>query len=151
MMQLRYLSVVTSVIVAMGMSASSYSNTFVFNPRAHTWSAIDNSGNVVRTGRASGGSSYCKDIHRSCRTPTGTFSVWSKGSASCKSSRYPRPHGGAPMPYCMFFSKYYAIHGSYDVPNYNASHGCVRVTPSDAAWLSKNFIHIGTTVKVKSY
>lgn len=150
-MRYRYLSTAVTVVLTMGISVSSYSNTFVFNPRAHTWTAINDAGHVVRSGRASGGAGYCKDIHRSCRTPVGTFRVWSKGSASCRSSRYPLPHGGARMPYCMFFSKYYAIHGSDDVPNYNASHGCIRVHPGDAHWLSSNFIHIGTTVKVKSY
>ena len=52
---------------------------------------------------------------------------------------------------CMFFSKYYAVHGSYEVPNYNASHGCIRVTPADAKWLYYNFIEIGTPVVVKPY
>lgn len=126
-------------------------NTFVFNPRSHSWKAINASGKVVRTGRASGGKNYCPDIHRTCRTPSGTYSVISKGGAGCKSSRYPVGKGGAPMPYCMFFSRYYAVHGSYDVPNYNASHGCVRVTPSDARWLSNNFMHVGTKVVVKPY
>jgi lipoprotein-anchoring transpeptidase ErfK/SrfK len=51
----------------------------------------------------------------------------------------------------MFFSQYYAIHGSYEVPNYNASHGCVRVKPSDAKWLSSNFISIGTKVVIQPY
>jgi lipoprotein-anchoring transpeptidase ErfK/SrfK len=131
--------------------SSLYANTFVFNPKNHSWKAIDNNGSVVRTGRASGGKGYCSDIHRSCRTPVGSYTVWSKGSSSCKSSRYPLPNGGAPMPYCMFFSKYYAIHGSDDVPNYNASHGCIRVTRGDAAWLSHNFVHVGTQVIVKPY
>lgn len=98
-----------------------------------------------------GGRSYCPDIHRSCRTPTGTYHVMSKGGAGCRSSRYPVGRGGAPMPYCMFFSKYYAVHGSPDVPNYNASHGCVRVLPSDARWLNHNFMHEGTTVVIKPY
>ncbi len=55
------------------------------------------------------------------------------------------------MPYCMFFSKYYAIHGSYDVPGYNASLGCIRVTPKDARWLNYNFIRVGTPVIVRHY
>lgn len=131
--------------------SSLYANTFVFNPRTHSWKAIANDGEVVRTGRASGGKGYCADTHRSCRTPVGTFTVWSKGSASCRSSRYPLPNGGAPMPYCMFFSKYYAIHGSDDVPNYNASHGCIRVTRGDAVWLHHHFVHEGTKVIVKPY
>lgn len=126
-------------------------NTFVFSPRTLSWKAINSSGKVVRTGRASGGRHYCPDIHRSCRTPTGTYSIISKGGANCRSSRFPVGKGGAPMPYCMFFSRYYAVHGSYDVPNYNASHGCIRVPPAEAHWLTNNFMHIGTRVVVKPY
>ncbi|MDF1646911.1 MAG: L,D-transpeptidase [Legionellaceae bacterium] len=126
-------------------------NTFVFSPRTLRWKAINNKGKVVRSGRGSGGRSYCKDVRRACKTPTGTFRIISKRGANCRSSRYPLGRGGAPMPYCMFFSKYYAIHGSPDVPNYNASHGCVRVKPNDARWLHKNFIRIGTKVIIKSY
>lgn len=128
-----------------------FGSTFVFNPRSHSWKAISDSGHVIRTGRASGGRSYCPDIKRSCRTPSGTYRVWSIGGPGCRSSRYPVGRGGAPMPYCMFFSKYYAVHGSYDVPNYNASHGCIRVTPKDARWLSQHFMRIGTKVVVKPY
>lgn len=124
---------------------------FIFSPAGHSWAAYDRSGNLVRTGRASGGKGFCPDIHRGCRTPRGVFTVHSKGGPGCKSTRYPVGRGGAPMPYCMFFSKYYAVHGSYDVPNYNASHGCIRVVPSDAAWLSHNFMTIGTKVIVTSY
>jgi lipoprotein-anchoring transpeptidase ErfK/SrfK len=133
----------TSVIFA--------SNTFVFNPNTLTWKAINEQGQVVRSGKGSGGKRYCPDTGRYCKTPSGTFYIQSKGGSGCKSSRYPVGRGGSPMPYCMFFSKYYAIHGSYDVPNHNASHGCIRVMPRDARWLSRNFIHIGTKVVVKPY
>lgn len=126
-------------------------NTFVFNPRTLSWKAINSSGKVVRAGHGSGGRGYCPDIHRSCRTPSGSYSVISKGGPGCKSSRFPVGRGGAPMPYCMYFSKNYAVHGSYEVPNYNASHGCVRIHPSDARWLSNNFMHIGTRVVIKPY
>lgn len=126
-------------------------NTFVFSPRTLQWKAINANGKVVRTGHGSGGRGYCPDIHRSCHTPTGTYHVLSKGGPGCRSSRYPVGRGGAPMPYCMFFSHYYAIHGSPDVPNHNASHGCIRVKPHDARWLSDDFIHVGTTVVVKPY
>ncbi|CAM2891820.1 enhanced entry protein EnhA [Legionella steigerwaltii] len=132
-------------------SSSASANTFVFNPNTLTWKAIDSNGKVVRTGRGSGGRRYCPDIHRGCKTPIGVFTVWSKGGPGCKSTRYPVGKGGSPMPYCMFFTKYYAVHGSYEVPNYNASHGCIRVHPSDAYWLSKNFIRIGTKIVVKPY
>lgn len=125
-------------------------NTFIFNPRTQQWRAISN-GKTVRSGHGSAGASYCRDIKRSCRTPSGSFRVISKGGPGCKSSRYPLPNGGAPMPYCMFFSKNYAIHGSGDVPNYNASHGCVRVYTSDARWLNQNFLRNGDRVIIQSY
>jgi lipoprotein-anchoring transpeptidase ErfK/SrfK len=146
-----YLLPVTFAFHAMVGKAYAANNSFVYNPKSLQWTAINADGKVVRTGRGSGGRAYCPDIHRSCRTPTGTYHIIGKGGAGCRSSRYPVGRGGAPMPYCMFFSKYYAIHGSYDVPNRNASHGCIRVTPSDAHWLHSNFIREGTTVVVKPY
>ena len=124
---------------------------FIFSPRRKAWAAYTADGRLVGYGRASGGANWCKDIGRSCRTPRGTFRIFSRGSPGCRSSRYPKPRGGAPMPYCMFFSKYYAIHGSPHVPNYNASHGCIRVKPHAAKWLRYNFITIGTRVVVTSY
>lgn len=126
-------------------------NAVVFNPRTHTLKAYDANGSVVRTFKASGGRNYCPDIHRACHTPTGTFHVISEQGAGCRSSRYPVGKGGSPMPYCMFFSKFYAIHGSHEVPNYNASHGCIRVQPAAAKWLMNNFVRVGTTVKVLPY
>lgn len=131
--------------------AYSYRNTFVFNPRSLSWAAYNSQGKVIRSGRASGGANYCRDVGRACRTPRGSFSIISKRGASCRSSRYPRGRGGAPMPYCMFFSKHYGIHGSYDVPRRNASHGCIRVKPAAAKWLYYNFIKIGTRVVVLPY
>lgn len=127
-----------------------YNETFIFNPRAHTWKAVSD-GKIVRSGRASGGKGYCADTGRSCRTPTGTYHIISKRGADCKSSLYPVGRGGAKMPYCMFFSRYYAIHGYHDVPNYNASHGCIRVRSDDALWLHRHFIKIGTRVVVQPY
>ncbi len=124
---------------------------FIFSPRLKAWAAYNSSGRLIATGRASGGASWCRDVKRACRTPRGVFRVQRKGSASCRSSRYPLPRGGAPMPYCMFFSKHYAIHGSPNVPRANVSHGCVRVTPKMAGWLTRNFITIGTKVIVTSY
>lgn len=135
----------------MAWNIEAWANAFVFSPRTLQWKAINDSGHVIRSGHGSGGRGYCPDIRRSCRTPTGTYSVISKGGPGCRSSRYPVGRGGAPMPYCMFFSKYYAVHGSPDVPRRNASHGCIRVRPGDARWLSNNFMRIGTKVVIKSY
>lgn len=139
------------ISLILGVINPSFANTFVFYPGQLKWVAINNNGTVIKSGKASGGSKYCRDIKRACRTPTGTYHVISEGGPDCRSSRYPVGRGGAKMPYCMFFSRYYAIHGSYDLPNYNASHGCIRVRPTDAKWLQQNFVQIGTTVVVKPY
>jgi L,D-transpeptidase catalytic domain len=44
---------------------------------------------------------------------------------------------GSPMPYSIFFLRGYAIHGSYETRylGRRASHGCVRLHPSNAAAL----------------
>lgn len=125
---------------------------FIFDPKATAWAAYDAQGNRVETGSASGGRDFCDDIGRPCRTVTGTFHVYSKKGEECKSSIYPiETNGGAKMPYCMHFSGGYSIHAAYEVPNYNASHGCIRVLPGAAKWLNENFIDVGTTVVVKPY
>lgn len=125
---------------------------FIFDPKATAWAAYDRDGNRVETGSASGGKDYCEDIGRPCRTVTGTFHVYSKKGEDCTSSIYPvETHGGARMPYCMHFNGGYSIHAAYEVPNYNASHGCIRVLPDAAKWLNEDFIDVGTTVIVKPY
>lgn len=126
---------------------------FVFSPKHGAWAAYLPDGTRVGHGRASGGSNFCKDVGRACRTPGGIFYVRSKGAYECRSSKYPLPRGGAHMPYCMHFYKGYAIHGAppEKVPTYNASHGCIRVTTSAAKWLRDDFLNIGTKVHVLSY
>lgn len=125
---------------------------FVFDPKVPAWAAYDAEGNLVKTGSASGGSDYCSDIGRSCRTTVGVYHVYSKKGAECKSSIYPvETGGGAKMPYCMHFNGGYSIHAAYEVPRYNASHGCIRVLPSAARWLNEDFLTVGSTVIVESY
>ncbi len=110
-----------------------------------SWSAYNNEGEFVRGGHVSGGKEYCADIDSECTTVTGTFAIFRKGDEDCKSTKFPVGRGGAPMPYCMFFHGGYALHGSNSVPNYNASHGCVRMSPEDAQWLNEEFVNIGHT------
>lgn len=132
--------------------AATGKKVFIFDPHATAWAAYDAQGNLVKTGSASGGKDYCEDIGRSCHTVTGTFRVYSKKGPDCTSSIYPiETGGGARMPYCMHFHQGYSIHAAYEVPNYNASHGCIRVLPSAAQWLNEDFIDVGTTVVVKPY
>ena len=66
------------------------------------------------------------------RTPTGTFHpirlerVW-----------YSTIYDSAPMPYSVFFSGGYAIHGTTEIRNLGrpVSHGCVRLHPANAQTL----------------
>jgi lipoprotein-anchoring transpeptidase ErfK/SrfK len=66
------------------------------------------------------------------RTPVGSF----KPTALV---RYHRStiYDGSPMPHSIFFLRGYAIHGSYEIKHLGrpASHGCVRLHPSNAAAL----------------
>ncbi|MGB2932241.1 MAG: L,D-transpeptidase [Methyloceanibacter sp.] len=69
---------------------------------------------------------------RGYRTPTGTFKpqslkVWHRSTI----------YHGSPMPHSIFFKGGYAIHGSYETKSLGrpASHGCVRLHPSNAAQL----------------
>lgn len=123
----------------------------VVNPRTNQWGAYTSNGQLVRSGVASTGREYCPDIHRRCTTPVGTFRVFSLGGPGCKSTRYPVGRGGAPMPYCMYFTGNQALHGSYEVASAHLSHGCVRLHVQDAAWLRYNFVRIGTKVHVLPY
>lgn len=113
------------------------------------WGAYDADGKLINWGPVAGGKDFCPDIQAKCRTVTGTFKIQRKGDAKCKSNTFPIPNGGAPMPYCMFFHGGYALHGSNEVPGYNASHGCVRMWADDAKWINKEFAEHGTTVMVK--
>lgn len=131
--------------------------TIVFDPNIGGWAAYDASGDLIRYGIASGGANFCKDVGRPCRTAQGTFKVYRKGGKHCKSSKYPLHNpktgkqGGAPMAYCMFFKGGIAMHASDFIPDWNASHGCVRLPYADAKWLNQDFAHLGTRVVVKEY
>lgn len=123
----------------------------VVNPRKHAFGAYDAKGNLVRTGLATAGGSWCRDIHKPCRTTMGIFRIKSLGDSDCISSKFPVGEGGAPMPYCMFFNGGQGIHGSYQVVDANVSHGCVRVHVEDAEWLRYNFANVGTKVVIMPY
>lgn len=107
--------------------------------KQQAWGAYDSVGTLVKWGPISSAKGYCPDINKNCRTPPGKFAIYRKGNENCKSTIYPVGRGGAPMPYCMFFNGGFALHGSYDIPGYNASHGCVRLMVDDAQWLNEDF------------
>jgi len=66
------------------------------------------------------------------RTPTGTFRPTALFRYHASTI-----YSGSPMPYSIFFLRGYAIHGSYEIKYLGrpASHGCVRLHPSNAAAL----------------
>lgn len=113
--------------------------------------AYDENGDLQYWGPVSTARGYCPDLHHGCHTPSGVFAIYSKGGAGCVSNKFPLGRGGAPMPYCMFFNGGFALHGSYDVVGYNASHGCVRMYIEDAKWLNHEFTagysHVPVIVK----
>ncbi|VVC75587.1 hypothetical protein AQUSIP_08770 [Aquicella siphonis] len=121
------------------------------DPREHAWGAYDAGGRLIRSGVASAGADWCKDVGRPCHTIVGSHRVISLGSSRCTSPSFPLPTGGAPMPYCMYFNKYQALHGSYEVARANISHGCIRMHVADAKWLRFNFVTIGTLVVILPY
>lgn len=104
------------------------------------WGAYDVNGELQWWGPISSGKDYCKDVGRSCKTITGMFYVFNRDDLKCESSAFPVGEGGAKMPYCMFFYRGYALHGSDEVPGYRDSHGCVRLFTRDAKWLNHHFI-----------
>ncbi len=138
---------------------SSAEKELVVNLAAHTWTAYDAAGQVIKTGRAIGGRDWCPDIKSHCHTPIGTFRVQRKGGAACVSKTFPLPDGGAPMPYCVFFHNGIAIHGwSGKTFTRHLSHGCVRVSIPDAKWMHDFLVapttengYQGTKIRVLSY
>jgi N-acetylmuramoyl-L-alanine amidase len=73
-------------------------------------------------------------------TPRGWFEIYAKEPGWVEG-----PLGGLYNP--MYFTGGFAIHGSGSVPDYPASHGCVRVSLGDADWLYAR-VGIGTPVHV---
>lgn len=114
----------------------------IVNQDLLAWGAYNANGELVYWGPISSGKDYCSDIGRSCRTITGIFYVFNKKDESCRSNIYPVGEGGAQMPYCMFFHKGYALHGSKEVLGHRDSHGCVRMFTRDAQWLNQNFVDV---------
>lgn len=121
------------------------------NPRVLAWGAYDSDGQLKGWGPASGGQDYCPDLHRACHSSTGKFSIYRKEGRDCVSSKFPLGRGGAPMPYCMYFNNGFALHGSYEVPGHNASHGCIRMLVPDAEWLNHNFVDDENVTVIISY
>ncbi len=80
------------------------------------------------------------------RTPTGSFRVLEK-DIDHVSSKYPEPNGGARMHYMLRLTRSgIAMHLGH-VPNYPASHGCIRMENGFAQRMYR-WARVGTPVRV---
>jgi hypothetical protein len=103
--------------------------------------AIEN-GKVIFEGKISSG----KKGHES---PVGIFRITEKQKKH-KSTLYPKPNGGASMPYMMRLSgSSVALHQGH-VPPYPASHGCIRLKPGFARKMF-NWADIHTKVVIEGH
>jgi len=113
--------------------------SFVFLPAAENAEA----GVLVRVDRATqtmevsvdGAHLYSWKVstaRRGYRTPTGVFHPQMLAARWFSHVYY-----NSPMPHAIFFHGGFAIHGSYEIARLGgpASHGCVRLHPTDAAVL----------------
>jgi len=119
--------------------------TIYVSQKKLAWGAYDQDGELLWWGPISSGIGKC-NVAGGCATPTGSFRVIRKQDIECVSTVFPRrangESGGALMPYCMHFFRGFALHGSYEVPGYRASHGCVRMFIEDARWLNEEFVDV---------
>lgn len=84
---------------------------------------------------------------RGMSTPTGTYKAGPEKSKYRTSSLY----DDAPMPFAVQFHGNYFIHGSSSVPNYPASHGCIRMplTGQNAAKYFFEWVNLRSEVTVR--
>jgi hypothetical protein len=136
---------------ALNISNPSGEKEIIVDLNILAWGAYDAEGNLIHWGPASGGRGWCEDIGRPCHTQTGNYMLYQKLGPDCISNKFPIPYGGAAMPYCMHYFGPYALHGSFEVPGYNDSHGCVRLFIEDARWLNNEFADYHTKIIVKPY
>lgn len=78
-------------------------------------------------------------------TPVGTFRTGYTKDAYKSSFKY----NDAPMPWAVHVTGNVFIHGSANVPNYPASHGCVRLPGDAAEWFYK-WVEPGTVVTIRA-
>jgi hypothetical protein len=78
-------------------------------------------------------------------TPRGTYGV-----QSLQPMHYSKKYHNSPMPHSIFFNGGFAIHGTYDLANLGrpASHGCVRISPANAATLFALVRQEGATIRI---
>lgn len=85
---------------------------------------------------------------RNNATPTGNFRAGPYKSVEHYSSLY----NNAPMPFSVQVTGHIFVHGYTEVPNYPASHGCIRVPVTGFFNPAKRFyewVDIGTPIRIQ--
>lgn len=128
---------ISFLLIMLGVSTASASKKVIIDLSTQTATAYEN-GYPVFSGNVSTGT-------KKRPTPRGTFRILEK-ALHHKSSSWPKPNGGAVMNYMQRLTKYgIAMHLGY-VPNYPASHGCVRL---ENGFAQKMFAWSHTGMKVQ--
>jgi len=107
---------------------------------------IDLSTQTMNVQSSSGSYSWAISSARSgYYTPRGTFTP-----KSLQAIHYSRKYYDSPMPHSIFFAGGYAIHGTYETGALGrpASHGCVRISPENAALLFEMVKAEGATITI---
>jgi lipoprotein-anchoring transpeptidase ErfK/SrfK len=153
----------TLMLVALGMGflpvfsgkasaktySSSISQTRLARPqRAGQWIEVDLSEQTLTAwnGRTPVKSYIVSTGKSRTPTPTGTYSIQSKySSTSMRGANYYVPD----VPYTMYYSGGYAMHGAYWHNSFGTpvSHGCVNLPVRQARWLYR-WAPVGTRVVV---
>jgi hypothetical protein len=78
-------------------------------------------------------------------TPHGSFAPY-----SLQRMHYSHKYHMSPMPYSIFFAGGYAIHGTYSTAQLGrpASHGCIRLSPGNAAQLFQMVKAEGASIRI---
>ncbi len=97
---------------------------------------------------ASSGASYSWPISSARAgyvTPRGVYSA-----VSLQTMHRSKKFHNSPMPHSIFFHGGYAIHGTYETGSLGrpASHGCVRISPANAATLFSLVRAEGATIQI---
>lgn len=124
-------------------SAGSDDHVFVLvSPEKYAWGLFGGR-QLVRWGPAVCGGDWCADVERSCRSPSGTFSITEVAGPDRRSGSYPKELAaegkGALMPYFMRLTDYgVGLHARY-LRGRHETHGCVGMFYDDAKWLNQEY------------
>ena len=126
-------------IAAVLFSSSAFADYHVVVSKRHQTMSVYEDGELLDVWPVS-------TARRGYVTPSGTYYPY-----SYQPIHYSRKYDNAPMPHSIFFSGGYAIHATPHIGNLGrpASHGCVRLSPRNAATLYNMTKGVPTTISIK--